>query len=384
MKVVKVLFMLMSILWMQPSFVFAQDVEDRTLIRMEEELKGAKEDYNRKKNDFEKEKGSLPDGIRNRRQADLDEMAKGIQRMEEYMQEYIEDKKKEALAKQQQEEDNKKKQEEIKNIIANSSYPKSNYVNENKWQIIYPNGNRLTSFANDQISVYLEGKKCFFIVYEVMMEEVKPLDMISGKTNQLTLKTLYPSSFRMGVFDADSIPEAELHKIIKETVLPMFSFPQKDVAIDFYYSRDKQLYSTEIEERNLISLYRNGIYKTKAELEKESEKEALAKRQEFNKKYGKTFVDAIYNGRLLVGMPLNLITDSQISWATAYKMHYYNNGESGDVKIVIHVVEKTMSSGWGGASSGVYTRTYRAWLQNHKITKFRDWNNMDEREFNRL
>ena len=375
MKVLKVLFMLMSILWMQPSFIYAQDVEDRTLIQMEEELKSAKEYFNQKKIEFDKEKGSMPDGIRNRRQADIDRMAKGIQSMEKDIQEYIEDKKKEALAKQQQEEDNKKKQEEIKNIIANSPYPNSNYVNENKWQIIFSNGNRLTSFANDQIFVYLEGKKCFFIVYEVMMEEVKPLDMISGKTNQLTLKTKYPSSFRMGVFDADDIPEAELHSIIKEQVLPYFSFPQKDVALDFYYSRDKELYNTEIAGRTYIGCIQNGVYKTKGDIIKDAQKEELANRQELNKKYGKPNVDAIINKRLLVGMPINLLIDNKgMSWINAYKMYWYNGGESGQIKVEFVITKDT----------GIYYRTYRVWFKNKKITQFRDWTKADEREYNRL
>lgn len=258
---------------------------------------------------------------------------------------------------------------------------KSYYINDYSWKIDYPNGDQIRRYSGDKIVVSLKDKKCFFIVYESIGDALGVEDVINGNTNKLILKTKYPSSFRMGVFDADDIPEAELHSIIKEKVLPYFSFPQKDVAIDFYYSRDKETYNTRIEERNFISSYGNGIYKTKAGLEKESKKEALAKRQELNKKYGKTYVDAIYNNRLIVGMPIKLLVNDT-PWVNVYKMHVYNGGESGDFKVVIMVEGKT-KNGWT-SGSGVYYKKYRIWVKNWKITKFSDWTNVDEREFNRL
>lgn len=109
--------------------------------------------------------------------------------------------------------------------------------------------------------------------------------------------------------------------------------------------------------------------------------EKQSKRQALNKKYGKTFVDAIYNCRLLVGMPIKLLINDA-SWVNVYKMHMYNGGESGDFKVEIMVEGKT-TNGWT-SGSGVYYRTYRVWVKNWKITQFRDWNKADEREFNRL
>ena len=229
-------------------------------------------------------------------------------------------------------------------IKNNTSY----YIDDYSWKIDYPNGDQIRRYSGDKIVVSLKDKKCFFIVYESIGDALGVEDVINGNTNKLIIKTKYPNSFRMGVFDADDIPEAELHSIIKEKVLPYFSFPQKDVAIDFYYSRDKETYNTRIEERNFISSYGNGIYKTKAGLEKESEKEALAKRQELNKKYGKTYVDAIYNNRLIVGMPIKLLVNDT-PWVNVYKMHVYNGGESGDFKVVIMVEGKT-KNGWTSGS----------------------------------
>lgn len=252
---------------------------------------------------------------------------------------------------------------------------KSYYINDYSWKIDYPNGDQIRRYSVDKIVVSLKDKKCFFIVYESIGDALGVEDVINGNTNKLILKTKYPSSFRMGVFDADDIPEAELHSIIKEKVLPYFSFPQKDVALDFYYSRDKEMYNTEIAGRTYIGSIQNGVYKTKGDIIKDAQKEELANRQELNKKYGKANVDAIINKRLLVGMPINLLIDNKgMSWINAYKMYWYNGGESGQLKVEFVITKDT----------GIYYRTYRVWFKNKKITQFRDWTKADEREYNRL
>ena len=268
---------------------------------------------------------------------------------------------------------------DISNIVQQTHKPNGSYYNDGySWKVVYPNGNIVSKGAkgegNNAPYVYIKDKKCFFIIYETKLSKMGVIDFINGKNTQLILTTDYPNSFRMGVFNAKDIPEAELHKIIQESVLPMFLLKDKDVTLDFYYSEDLQTHSTEIGERNFISSIRNGIYKTKSEINKENEKKDLAERQALNKKYGKAFVDAVYSCNLKVGMPLDLLTSRNLQWVQVYKMQLYNGGESGQVKVQFAISKNT----------GVYYRTYRVWISNRKVTKFRDWTNTDEREFNRL
>lgn len=174
--------------------------------------------------------------------------------------------------------------------------------------------------------------------------------------------------------DAQNIPDNEVEKLIKEEIIPVYGATNVDVMPDL--AMDGYTES--------LGSFRDGQYISKKTMtakawDKEKAREKAA-RPYLNKKYGKAYVDAIANGKLSVGMPLNLLIDSELAYVrqgvTVYKMHVYNDGERGDFKVEIAVAGKTHTGG-----PGIYYRMYRIWVNNRKITQFREWTNADDREF---
>ena len=243
----------------------------------------------------------------------------------------------------------------------------SYYNNSNDWRIVNPEYTMMG--IGKHIKIYFKGENYHIILYD--NGGSKGEELINGKKDKLYIYgSNWENSNNIGIFGAESLPLQDIYKIIKEKLLPLV-----------YVDNDKYLsvYNGSIE--NYIGSVSKSGFKTKAQMDQMDKEEKQSKRQALNKKYGKTFVDAIYNCRLLVGMPIKLLINDA-SWVNVYKMHMYNGGEYGDFKVEIMVEGKT-TNGWT-SGSGVYYRTYRVWVKNWKITQFRNWNKADEREFNRL
>lgn len=355
MKLIKVFFLLISLLWIQPTFVYAQEVEDETLLSMRRDLNDMKDYYNQKKNDFDKEKGNMPESIRNRRQQELEEWAKRIQIAEEDIQKYIDEKNKNAVA--QKEEDNGKE------INPDQTY----YRDRGDWQIVNPEYTMMG--IGEHVKITFKGENYRIILYDNGGSAGE--ELINGKKDKLYI---YGSkgynSNNIGIFGAESLPLQDIYKIIKEKLLPLVHVDNDNYLSVYNGSTD-----------NYIGSLSKSGFKTKAQMNQMDKDREQAKRQALNKKYGKVYVDAINNNKLMVGMPIKLLINDA-TWVNVYKMYMYNNGESGQFKVDI-LVEGTASNGWS-SGAGVYHRTYRVWVKNWKITQFRNWTNADEREFNRL
>lgn len=177
--------------------------------------------------------------------------------------------------------------------------------------------------------------------------------------------------------DIQSLSDKEVEQIINKEILPSYGatnvYVVSDIEDDYWKNRIGKFEEGHYVSENTI------IAKSVAE---EAAKEKAA-RPSLNKKYGKINVDAIEKGNLRVGMPLNLLIDSELAYIrqgiSVYKMRVYNNGERGEFKVEIAVAGKTHTGG-----AGIYYRMYRVWVNDKKITQFKEWNKADEREFNLL
>ena len=268
------------------------------------------------------------------------------------------------------------------------------YENNRNFRILYSNGNILKRniYNYDEYpTITVKGKECLFILYPEYMGDMGIKNVVNGEQQLPILQTPwgstnpYNSSFRIGVLNKGKLSEDELNKIIKESVLPMFDIKKSDKALVFRYCNGTELLNTD-GSGPYIGAYINGKYLTNTTIEKADAKKEEATRQELYKKYGKTYVDAVENGKLRVGMPWRLLINEQMKairpGISVYKMYVYNDGESGQYKVKIAVIGKT-ANGWG-SGTGIYYRTYRIWVKNWKITQFREWTKSDEILFNRL
>jgi len=239
-------------------------------------------------------------------------------------------------------------------------------------KILYPNGDIIEEH-DGRLGLCLNNGLILLKIEKMQLKDFAKL--YDSKT--------YPKFEIYNIHDSKGIlsglPSNKIGEILGENVFQKYTkttervniYDIKGDYIGFYsggkYATEKEAIATIQEEK-----------KKNAEI---AAKEVQAKIQTLSKIYGKTNVEAIFNNKLIVGMPIKLLINDA-SWVNVYKMHMYNGGESGDFKVEIMVEGKT-TNGWT-SGSGVYYRTYRVWVKNWKITQFRNWNKADEREFNRL
>ena len=267
------------------------------------------------------------------------------------------------------------------------------YKSNEEFGILYPNGNILYKDNNSsEVYITIDDKDCYFVYYpdeDMKIDEVfkgeRQLPYISSTDRGVTDPNW--SSFRIGVRKTGEITEDEINKIIKESVLPMFEIKKSSTPLVFRYcSRSSYTYHNTDGSGSFISMYVNGEFQTNEDIAKADAKKEAAIRLVLNKEYGNSFVDALGNGKLLVGMPYKLLINKQMNsirpGISVYKMYVYNNGESGQYKVKIAEIGKTYN-GWG-SDSGIYYKTYRIWVKNWKITQFREWTNADEILYNSL
>lgn len=269
------------------------------------------------------------------------------------------------------------------------TYPDGSYYSHkaekysaDRWKINYPNGDVFESTTNGEWIITLKNG------IQICTGGPKSAGEFVKYNNSKTYPTFSDAHDKVIIPTSltDGLNSSQIANLIKEQILSVVPLKRETNMISHVTRFENDRFR---EDETIIGTYREGKYESKKEkISKDNAATAAQEkknREYLIKTYGKTYYDAICQGKLLVGMPIGLCIDSRIPWATVYKMHYYNDGESGDVKIVIYVTRKNIANGWGGTlESGVYTRTFRAWLKNHKITKFRDWNNMDQLEFNGL
>ena len=268
------------------------------------------------------------------------------------------------------------------------------YEDFRNFRILYSNGNiiKKSIYNYDEYpTITIKDKECLFILYPEDMDDMGIQKVVKGEQQLPSLSTPwgsndpYHSSFRIGVLNKGNLSEDELNKIIKESVLPMFDIKKSSKALVFRYCNGTELLDTD-GSGPFIGAYINGEYLTNTTIEKDDAKKEAATRQELYKKYGKTYVDAVENGKLLVGMPWKLLINEQMKTIrpgiSVYKMYVYNDGESGQYKVKIAVIGKS-ANGWS-SGAGIYYKTYRIWVKNWKITQFREWTKSDEALFKRL
>lgn len=241
------------------------------------------------------------------------------------------------------------------------------FLDRRDWQIVNPE--YTMKGIGENVKIIFKGENYHIILYD--NGGLAGEDLINGKKDKLYIYgSKWENSKNIGLFGTESLPLQDIYNIIKEKLLPLVY-----VDNDNYLS----VYNGSID--NYIGSLSKSGFKTKAQMNQMDKDEKQAKRQALNKKYGKVYVDAINNNKLMVGMPIKLLINDA-SWVNVYKMYMYNEGESGQFKVDI-LVEGKASNGWS-SGTGVYHRTYRVWVKNWKITQFRNWTNNDEREFNRL
>lgn len=241
------------------------------------------------------------------------------------------------------------------------------YLNSGDWQIVNPEYYMMGIGKN--VKITFKGENYRIILYDNGGSAGE--ELINGEKDKLYIYgSKWENSNYIGIFGVDSLPLQDIYKIIKEKLLPLVYVDNDDYLSVYNGSKD-----------NYIGSLSKSGFKTKVQMNQMDKDREQAKRQALIKKYGKVYVDAINNNKLMVGMPIKLLINDA-SWVNVYKMYMYNNGESGQFKVDI-LVEGTASNGWF-SGAGVYHRTYRVWVKNWKITQFRNWTNSDEREFKGL
>ena len=332
MKVVKVLLLLMSLLWTQPTFVCAQNEEDQTLTGMKADLESMKELYNQKKAAFDKEKGNLPENIRKRRQGAIEEMAKKIQIMEEDIQKYIEEKKK----------------------------GNDTTVSETVSEIKQPRQIPISIYQREYI--YIDDQPfCLKLRYGTAKEKDDKIlieaDSYTGKL-ELLLKKATPEHYDYKELDG-------IEKIIKEKVIPYISV-QDGVEMKIGYVARFDAMNNYVE---YVATYKNGVFLGQKETEQAEAKKAAAEKAahnaktvSFKKKYG--FDPSVNNIKYIVKVGRNIlnIVDARNEWVQEY-------GDDRNAKVSVklsidHGASKCYDFYW---MNGAYYMGF-FWVKNNVIT----------------
>ena len=173
------------------------------------------------------------------------------------------------------------------------------------------------SYVCENWDEYFEGKDSLLILkYKKEYE----FDLKSG--NILTLS------------DVDEIEN--LDKVIKEYLLPNISIPN-DCELSICCFRDLG------GRRVKVFSVKNGVVLGKAAIEKKEQQAKQAAYNQLCKKYGKKYADAAWNGRIIIGMPEELMKKLYycvLRYQSASRKKY----DSADARAIIWVTNGRVSS----------------------------------------
>ena len=213
-------------------------------------------------------------------------------------------------------------------------YPDGSYFNfdGNKdqyawrsWRICFPDGNTVECYPTSQDnSGCLALGNSFYLINHGLNDEEGFLKLKSSGKLFFTKR-----SPEFGVYsnyyDFESLSSQEGEKLIKEHVLPYLCSESADKTVSV-----KVMSGNHMSDRTL-GVYRDGKYlsevERKAKEQEEAEREYKKNYAQACKKYGKTYVDAAINGKVIVGMPeelfLRIYTNCKLQGQTAQGKLYY-------------------------------------------------------------
>ena len=345
MKVVNVLLLLMSLLWMQPTFVCAQNADDQTLTQMKSALESCKELYNQKKANFDKEKGSLPEIIKKKRQAVIEKLATEIHNIEEDIQRYI----------------------ETNGISQTSQTSQTSDEKQEIWRkyrfVMLPN--RILVTSDDGPNSKITECSPIYCLQTKNISITEAEDYVYGKQDKLAV------SRRAIIYINDQnnsyyyMPNG-MQTLIKDSILPYLAISPNTEVEFACWERDKDHPSTAT--GHTVAAYKDGVLKTAAQIKKEREQKEAEKAAalnksiaSFKKKYG--FDPSIDNVRAIVkvGRSVLGVIDARNEWL----IEYGNKLNQISVKLVQdNGASKCYEfySGWGAFYCGYF------WTRNDVIT----------------
>ena len=177
-------------------------------------------------------------------------------------------------------------------------------LNGNMFKIQYPDGSVVTTTSRQGYKYVCFGDS-LWISYsngeEVYNDAIKENHFSFAKYQE---GTIHDNKVCSKTYDFNTFSEQDVKKLIEEKVLPLYKVKEGDIHFTLSNDPDDPYH-------NWIASYNNGNVTIKADAEAKRLEDV---RKEYNddlnalkKKYGAKYVDAALNGKLLVGMPLDLL-----------------------------------------------------------------------------
>ena len=216
---------------------------------------------------------------------------------------------------------------------------------QDSWKVVFPDGNSVEykpSTGNRPGCLSLGNS--FFLIERYLD---RPEYFMKLKSSGKMIFSTYHSEFTVysNYYDFETLSSEDGEKLLKENVLPHLKSdePDNDITIKVMNGNKGE---------RTLGIYNNGKYLSEAE---RKAKESEAKENEFKKNYaqacklyGKTYVDAALNGKVIVGMPeklfLSIYTNCKLHTETAqgklYYVYSYTTRSAGNKEWLAEVLSK--------------------------------------------
>lgn len=213
------------------------------------------------------------------------------------------------------------------------------YNHESTWTVSYPGGSWYTKNAMDLNNSfelhYSDGavvkttkKYWYYLIFDdgiwISTSSMKKDFIQNVKQNQFSIPE-YENGYRY-IYSADinfeTFSEQDVKKFIEEKILPRFK--RKEGVIEFCLVKD-----ADDTQKNIVAWYKDGkttlTKKQQAQANESVRKEYSENVARLKKAYGAKYVDAAMKGNLLVGMPLDLLSETKFwyDYTNNYKLQPY-------------------------------------------------------------